>query len=511
MKSLPARPSLDSLRKQAKKLARDAAAGNADALARVRAHLPRVEPPVTLRNAQLVVAREYGYQGWHDLTEEVHRRVGDAVEWAATQAHRAIHDNDIDRLKQLVAEYPALLSWQRDDDHDGLLGFATGAYGDAFGEERERWFTRRESAELLIDAGAVVTPGVVNGLLESHAVGLLKLFERKGLLPPTLKFAAALGDLDAVRDALGENDLAQVNEAFIAACGFHHEAVAALLLDGAIALDPSLGAHIDASTGREAFVQAFMNKTSVDRHRAISDGLWQAFVASRVEWAAHTRDLPTFVDILTKEPWLLAEDYVWLQRRLIQNAAQDGLREFIVALFELEPAILRVQPPPPSQAFEFALTYGHTDLFPLLSRVWPVPDDLPHTAGLGNLPRVRQLLADSSSPPQRVLDEALAYAVINHRFDVADVLLAHGADINTTWGSHEPASILHQLVFADDYEAMQYLIDRGIDMSIKDYRWNSNAIGWARYGKSDPQMALWLEQAERLRASGIESSARHPA
>jgi hypothetical protein len=37
-KSLPARPSLESLRKQAKKLARDIAAGNAGAIARTAAH-----------------------------------------------------------------------------------------------------------------------------------------------------------------------------------------------------------------------------------------------------------------------------------------------------------------------------------------------------------------------------------------------------------------------------------------------------------------------------------------
>ena len=43
MKSLPARPSLDSLRKQAKKLARDVTAGDASAVARVRAHLPRID------------------------------------------------------------------------------------------------------------------------------------------------------------------------------------------------------------------------------------------------------------------------------------------------------------------------------------------------------------------------------------------------------------------------------------------------------------------------------------
>jgi hypothetical protein len=55
-KSLPAHPSLESLRKQAKKLARDIAAGDAAAIARARLHLPSVDLPLTQRNAQLVIA-----------------------------------------------------------------------------------------------------------------------------------------------------------------------------------------------------------------------------------------------------------------------------------------------------------------------------------------------------------------------------------------------------------------------------------------------------------------------
>jgi hypothetical protein len=143
-KSLPTRPSLESLRKQAKKLARDVAAGDAAAIARTRAHLPNVDLPLTQRNAQLVIAREYGYAGWQDLTAEVSRRLGRGLEWAVTQARGVIHDNNVERLKQLLAEYPALLSWHDDKDDSGLLGFATGSYGDSFDPVSEQHFTRAE-------------------------------------------------------------------------------------------------------------------------------------------------------------------------------------------------------------------------------------------------------------------------------------------------------------------------------------------------------------------------------
>jgi hypothetical protein len=162
----------------------------------------------------------------------------------------------------------------------------------------------------------------------------------------------------------------------------------------------------------------------------------------------------------------------------------------------------------------------------VLTRIWPLPDDLPHAAAMGNLSRVKHWFDESGSatpgdlgnhypcndararshlqwdPPtaQQVLDVALAFSVINRHFDVADFLLEHGADINTNWNSHKPASILHHLVFLQNHgESMRFLIDRGIDMTIRDYRWNSTAQGWALYAMKDEKMAQWLEDAERQR------------
>lgn len=449
---------------------------------------------------------------------------GDGLAEAAAQARRAIHGSNIEQLKQLVAAHPALLSWQEDGDHGGLLGFATDAYGDAGDAQREEWFTRGACAELLIDAGAVVTPSVVEGLLSSRARGLLTLFHRKGLLPRTLKFLAALGDVDGVRTALGEigNDLHSVNEAFVCACHFDQQAVASFLLERSIALDPELGRLIDGSTDRGSFMKTFEKSALA---QVAEFGLWKVFVMEQLMRAIPDRDLAAFAGLLQREPWLLGDAHVVFQAKLIDTEAfqKDG-GAFIGALFDVDPAILHRQPPPPSKAIEWAFTYGNTHLLPLLTRIWPMPDDLPHAAGSGDLARVKQWFdsagvirnLDDHYPyndpdarghlkwetptAQQVLDVALAWSVINHHFDVADFLLEHGADINTNWNSHEPASILHHLVFQDDYEAMQFLIDRGIDMTIEDYRWKGNAYGWALHGKNDRKMAEWLQDAERARA-----------
>lgn len=544
-RSLPLRPSLDSLRKQAKQLVRGVANGDPASMTRMRAHLPAVQPPLTQRNAQLVIAREYGYAGWQDLVYEVKARLGRDLESAVARARRLIQENDVDGLKQLLVDYPALLSWRDEgsDGREGLLGFATGSYGDSFDPSSEEHFTRRTCAELLIDANAIVVPSVFDGLLSSRARGLLGLFERKGLVPRTLVFAAALGDETGVHTGLEEQgaDFSSVSRAFAVACAFGHEAIAMHLLDRAIILDPGLGARIDEGPGRLAFTKYFIE------HRpgyAETAGLWRAFVMEQVSRAVYSwsgsessfknrrgvSDLPAFAGLLKREPWLLGDAFVDFQIRIIERATLVGRGEFVTSLLDLEPAVLRRQPPPPSQAIEFACTYANTHVIPDLSRLWPVPDDLPHAAALGDLPRVERWFDASGAPAlgnihdhypaspympvdrvaeyvqqwgphnvQRILDVALAWAVINSHFDVADYLLTHGADVNTTWSSHEPASILHELVWHRNYAAMQFLIDRGIDMTIRDHRWNGTAEGWAEYAAGDLDLARWLNEAQRRR------------
>ena len=527
---LPARPSLESLRKQAKKLTRDIAAGDAAAIGRARAQLPQAKLPLSQRDAQLVLAREYGFPGWQDLLKEVKQRIGKGLEWAVNQARRRIHDNDVEGLRQLLSEYPALLTWRADENDDGLVGMATGSYGDSSDPISEQHFTRLACAELLLDAGAIVVPSVCDGIIRSRAKGLIDLFHRRGLLPRTLKFFAALDNIDGIRARLDTNadDLVSVNEAFMYACHLQHATAAALLLGWSITLDAELGRRIDGGPGRSAFIQFFIaNKPDVHNSDAFEP--WPAFVMQQVDRAMHDGDLTSFVDGLRREPWLLSDACVKFQVRLIEVAVLNDRPALLNAFFDLDPAVLRTRVPPPSQAIEFAFAYVKTHLLPLLLGIWPMPDDLPHAAGNGDLARVKRwfdaagmpALGDltnhfpadnancradlqawfgSSEPTvQRILDTALAWAVLNNHFEVADFLLAHGANINTNWCSHEPASILHELVWYKNYEAMQFLIDRGIDMTIRDFRWRATAEGWAAVAAKDEKMAQWLRDAQQRR------------
>ncbi|HLK64580.1 MAG TPA: ankyrin repeat domain-containing protein [Bryobacteraceae bacterium] len=512
--------SFESLRKQAKKLARQAAAGDPDALARVHALLPAPGLPLTLRDAQFVLAREYGFAGWQDLRAAALRLEGKGPEWAAAEAERAIHDNAVGRLAQLVQEYPALLSW-RGNSGESLLAFATSSFGDSGDPYREKMFTRIECAEFLLDAGARVEPSIWEGAISTRAQGVLQLLLRKGVLPRTLDVLAALGDGDGVRDCLESTGKrpsgAAVTQAFVCACRFQQKEVAALLLERCIEFDPALGGRVEKWRGRSGFIDYLAE------HPVQYGSPWQTVVMNEVKAAMHENDLERFSRWLEGEPDLLGESHVRLQVELLENAAYNDRGAFIIRLMELSPA-LKVKRPA-SDAVEFALEYGHAHLIPLLTQIWPLPDDLPHAAGVGDFARVSAWFDEAGraklgslnrhyptnhpsilrnlhwTPPnaQQVLDVALAWACMNRQFEIASFLLERGANINTNWSTHEPASILHECAVRANYEAAQFVIDRGIDMTIRDYRWNATAEGWAYHAAKDTNMAEFLARAERAR------------
>lgn len=111
-KSLPARPSLEQLKKQAKELLRAYRAQNPESLIRIRSVLPSAgtvsEKPFALHDAQFVVAREYGFGSWNQLVDHVESltlKFDDAVKEFLICSGEG---GRIDRARKLLERHPAI-------------------------------------------------------------------------------------------------------------------------------------------------------------------------------------------------------------------------------------------------------------------------------------------------------------------------------------------------------------------------------------------------------------------
>jgi ankyrin repeat protein len=113
---LPSRPSLASLRRQAKSLLRSFRANAPDAVRTIAEHHPKPGAFQTLRDAQLVVARQYGYRDWPHLRAAVEAAPDEPPTEAladrfADLACLAYSRDDLQRREEaarMLAEHPAL-------------------------------------------------------------------------------------------------------------------------------------------------------------------------------------------------------------------------------------------------------------------------------------------------------------------------------------------------------------------------------------------------------------------
>ena len=106
MADLPARPSLDHLRREARDLLRAAQSGDTAAADRIRA----VSATQTLASAQLAVAREYGFASWARLKTAVEARTTDLARQADVFCEASIRDWT-GRAVRMLAATPELAGY----------------------------------------------------------------------------------------------------------------------------------------------------------------------------------------------------------------------------------------------------------------------------------------------------------------------------------------------------------------------------------------------------------------
>jgi hypothetical protein len=107
-RSLPPRPDLAQQKKQAKELLRAFDAGDAEALARVRAELPDKQD-IALADAQFVLAREYGFTDWAELRQHIDAQT-EATRSPIARMHDALERRDAGAIRHLFAQHEELRS-----------------------------------------------------------------------------------------------------------------------------------------------------------------------------------------------------------------------------------------------------------------------------------------------------------------------------------------------------------------------------------------------------------------
>lgn len=105
---LPDPPNLERQQKLAKQLLRDVWAADADAIARVRAFLPGAVNPdaLKLHDAQVVIARGYGFNSWAAMKHKIESLTKSPLE----QFDIAVREGDAERLRDLLVKHSELRS-----------------------------------------------------------------------------------------------------------------------------------------------------------------------------------------------------------------------------------------------------------------------------------------------------------------------------------------------------------------------------------------------------------------
>jgi ankyrin repeat protein len=180
---LPPRPSLEHQQKRAKRLLRDCWAGDAGAIARVRAFLPGSPnlDALKLHDAQLVIARGYGFASWAAMK----RKIDSLTKSPLEQFDIAVREGDAELARELLekhAEVRARINEPRFDfdspaihqarknlalvdvllEHGADINTRTQWWAGGFGILE--WDLTLEQATPLIARGARMTPWAAAGL-----------------------------------------------------------------------------------------------------------------------------------------------------------------------------------------------------------------------------------------------------------------------------------------------------------------------------------------------------------
>lgn len=434
---LPASPSIEHLRKQAKRLAKDEA--------------------LKLSVAQHRLAQVYGYRNWAALVHAVSGRRS-PLALAAAAADDAT-------VAALLGE-GAPVDGAADDDATPLF---LACDSDVPAERRLAVVAR------LLDAGAFPRGGGPRGMTPLHAAArrgpaaLVELLLRRGALfwqgddegRRPYDYARDGAPIDRERILYLTADGPKIEDAEFRA------AVVAILVGDAAALARLLDARPSLLSERAV-------EPELGPKGYFSDPMLFWFVANN----------PTLVP---QSPSNIVEIAQVMIARGVARCDLDYALELTMTngmmaraqQIALTAALVEAGAAATSQAILMTLGHEQREVVAwLVARGRPL--DAATAAGLGRVDTLPGLLAAASADEKA---EALAMAVVNHQVEAVRCCLEAGADASRFMPVHAHSTPLHNAALHGDLEIMRMLVGAGARIDAVDTMWRGTPLGWAIHGK----------------------------
>lgn len=440
-RNLPAKPSKEHLRKQAKRLA---------AASKLR-----------LTDAQRRLAVEYGQRDWAELLRAVDAALGAVEESKAplSPLSAAAARADLDTVRELLNAGAAPDGGA--DETDAPLWHVCNA--------EARADRRVAVAAALLDAGAHVRRGNACQRTAIHAAAargprrLVELLIRRG----AFTWQTDMDGHDALAHARDGNapdkaDIVALLDRPVMRDPLFRAAVGAIHRGDAAALERLLGTH--PRLLRERAVEPECYPRDYFRDPKL---FW--FVANN---PALVKAMPPNLVAVARTMLVRGVDKRDLDYTLALAMSGNALGELQTPLVA---ALIDAGAEPTPDAIDAAL--GHREAKPveaLLARGFPL--DAAIAAALGRDRELARLLHDAA-PAQ--CQRALGLAVINGRHEAARLCLEAGADANAFLPVHKHSTPLHQAALDGDLAMMKLLVSHGARNDIRDTLWNGTPLGWA--------------------------------
>jgi ankyrin repeat protein len=460
MAALPAHPSLDQLRHQAKDLLRAARSGDEAAAAQIAA----VSQRPTLSAAQLVVARSYGFASWPGLKAEVAARAARMEQKAADFCVASVKDWT-GRAIRMLAETPELAGYS----------LATALMlGDV----------ARVRAEIERDPEAVTRPDPATGWTPLHAVCASRWHDldpqRAGGLVATARLLLDAGADPGARigpggRSAGSSPLRCATAS--ASAGAGNAAIMALLLEhGAAVEDDDLYLASFSRAGDHRCLRLLLDRAP-DAAAAAEKALSAPISTGDVEGVRLLLEAGA-------DPRRFADDDGQPSSAVYHAVRLDSPAELIALLIEYGADPSLPSPHGVTPAF-LATLRGRSDLIRLLGGNDTVTDASRFVGACMRGDRATATSMTTADPalPGRLTQAehaALVHAAEAGNEPAVSLMLDLGFPVGVR--RDDGATALHAAAYAGSVPVVRLLLDRGADPEAPDGHWQSPALGWAVVG-----------------------------